>query len=94
MGQIFPSRGIRQGDSISPHLFLICAEALSSLLHHVELNGVLYGVPTSKRGPKLSHLFFVDDILIFCKANHVEWRRVLRILDIYEASFGQKFSVF
>jgi hypothetical protein len=32
-------------------------------------NGVISGVPISPRGPKLSHLFFADDSIIFCKAN-------------------------
>jgi len=52
----------------------ICAEALSSLLHHAMMSGCITGVPTSKRGPRLSHLFFADDGLLFCKANSVEWR--------------------
>jgi hypothetical protein len=56
-GLIIPSRGIRQGDPISPYLFLLCAEALSSMLHKAHGDGVLTGVPTSKKGPKLSHLF-------------------------------------
>jgi hypothetical protein len=50
--------------------------------------GVITEVPTSIRGPRLSHLFFADDNVIFCKSNAVEWRRLLRILGIYEKGSG------
>jgi hypothetical protein len=92
VGCIKPSRGLRQGDPLSPYLFLICAEALSSMLTREENNGVITGVPTSKKGPRISHLFFADDNLLFCKANSVEWRRLTRILDKYEAVSGQKLN--
>jgi hypothetical protein len=88
-----PSRGLRQGDPMSPYLFLICAEVLSSLLFQAERKGVISGVPTSPKGPRISHLFFSDDSMIFCKANLVEWRRVLRIFGIYEAGCGQKVNL-
>jgi hypothetical protein len=58
IGKLIPTRGIRQGDSISPYLFLICAKVLSSSLVKADREGVLEGVPTSKRGPWLNHLFF------------------------------------
>lgn len=76
VGKIFPSRGIRQEDPISPYFFLLCARSLSSLLQHAENIGVISGVPTSVKGSKLSHLFFAYDNLIFCKANSVEWIRL------------------
>ncbi|XP_059436227.1 uncharacterized protein LOC132169166 [Corylus avellana] len=41
------------------------AKALSSLLTQADRDGRLPGVPTSKRGPRLSHLFFADDSLLF-----------------------------
>lgn len=92
VGHIMPSKGIRQGDPLSPYLFLLCAESLSALLTRAEKNGVLTCVPTSKKGPRLSHLFFTNDSLIFCKANSVEWRRVTKLLDKYEAASGQKLN--
>lgn len=64
VGNIKPSRGLRQGDPLPSYLFLLCAEALSSMLSQAEINGVITGVPTSKRGPKISHLFFADDHLL------------------------------
>lgn len=86
VGNIRPSRGIRQGDPLSPYLFILCAEALSSLITQAIQKGVIIGVPTSKNGPRLSHLFFADDSLLFCKANSVEWRRLMRILEHYEVA--------
>ena len=58
MGNITPSRGIRQGEPISPYLFLLCAEALTSMLSHADRQGTLKGAPTFKKGPRLNHLFF------------------------------------
>jgi hypothetical protein len=93
VGDIRPTRGTRQGDPMSPYLFMICAEMLSSLLSHAERNGIITGVPSSPKGPRISHLFFADDSILFCKSNSVEWHCLLRILGIYEATSGQKLNL-
>jgi hypothetical protein len=58
------------------------------MLSRAESSGVIIGVPTLKDGPRLSHLFFADDNLLFCKANSVEWRRLTKLLEEYEAASG------
>lgn len=68
VGNIRPSRGIRQGGPLSLYLFLICVEVLSVGLQKAA-RGVLTEVPMSWGG-----YFFADDSLIFCKANRVDWR--------------------
>jgi len=64
-GEIHPSYGLQQGDLLSPYLFLICAEGLSALLHSPIQRQRLRGVATSGGGPRMSHLFFTNDSLIF-----------------------------
>jgi hypothetical protein len=46
-----------------------------------------------QNGPKLSDLFFEDDSLLFYKANSVEWRRVMKILEKYEMASEQKINM-
>ena len=55
---IVPERGLRQEDPISPYLFLLCAEALSCLLHAAEERGDLEGVKVCPEAPSINHLFF------------------------------------
>jgi hypothetical protein len=91
-GKITPERGLRQGDPISPYLFLLCAESLSCMINKANGMGALTGVPTSKRGPRISHIFFADDSLLFCRATVEQWGRLQNILLLYEKASGQKLN--
>nr|XP_023919081.1 uncharacterized protein LOC112030645 [Quercus suber] len=89
-GLIQPTRGIRQGDPLSPFLFLLCTEGLHGLIQHSVRMGELRGLSISRNGPKLTHLLFADDSLLFCRSTIEECRKILEILEIYEEGSGQK----
>ena len=92
MGNIKPSRGIRQGDPFSPYLFLLCLEGLHRMIKKAADNGDIQGVSICRNGPKLTHLFFADYSLLFCRATTQECQKVLEILSSYERALGQKLN--
>src|SRR6266540_7291497 len=58
--QFSPSRGLRQGDPLSPFLFLFVADALSSLLRKAVSDNIIEPVKICRRVPGISHLLFED----------------------------------
>ena len=67
-GEIYLSRGIRKGDPLSPYLFVLYIERLA---HYVKLameNNFWRPTKLGKNGTPISHLFFVDDLVLFAKA--------------------------
>ena len=91
-GSIHPERGLHQGDSLSPYLFLICAEGLLAKLKEAELEGKIAGVAISRGGPKITNLCFANDSLLLCRANIEECRNILQIQQKYEVELGQKLN--
>jgi hypothetical protein len=86
---INPQRGLRQGDPLSPYLFLIVAEGFSSLLHTVEQQGLIEGIKICPNAPSVSHLLFADDSLLLLKADCDNAVELQRILNLYEGCSGQ-----
>ena len=77
--RILPSRGLRQGDSLSPYLFLLCAEGFSALLTRSKEEGRINDVAVWRRAPRL---LFADDLLLFCQASQEEVQSVTDILQL------------
>ena len=92
VGNIKPTKGLRQGDPLSPYLFLLCAMGLQSLIHQAEMDGHIRGVAICRNGHKVSHLFFADDSVLFCRATKAECNKILEILEVYEKGSGQKIN--
>ena len=67
-GYIVPTRGLRQGDPLSPYLFLLCMEGFSALLKNTKERGTIHGVSVTRVATKVSHLLFADDSIVFMRA--------------------------
>lgn len=65
VGPIQPGRGLRQGDPLSPYLFILVAEGLTALIHRAEAVGDIHGVQVCRRALILTHLLFADDCFLF-----------------------------
>jgi hypothetical protein len=89
---IIPERGLRQGDPLSPYLFLLCVEGLSSLLHQAEINEMIQGIKICQGAPSVTYLLFADDSLILMKVDVANVHKLQNILDLYESCSGQKIN--
>ncbi|XP_021743457.1 uncharacterized protein LOC110709547 [Chenopodium quinoa] len=92
-GALTPSRGLQQGDPISPYLFLICAEAFSTMISKVASDNLIHGVKVCRDTPRVSHLFFADDSILFEKANLHDFSKIADIISSYERASGQKVNL-
>lgn len=88
-----PTRGIRQGDPISPYLFLLCAEGLSSMLKFSGPNYLAKGIRVGIHAPWVSHLLFADDHLLFTQASSNGAQRLMNILQTYQNGSGQMVNI-
>ena len=87
-----PSRGIRQGDPLSPYLFILCMEVLGDLIIE-KCNAKLWDpIKASWGGLAFSHLFFANDLVLFAKANRKNCLVVRDVLDPFCSLSSQKVS--
>uniref|UniRef100_A0A803PHZ0 Reverse transcriptase domain-containing protein n=1 Tax=Cannabis sativa TaxID=3483 RepID=A0A803PHZ0_CANSA len=80
--KFFPKRGLRQGDPLSPFLFLLCHDVLSKLIIKQQARGRFHGISISRSAPAISHLMFADDTILFTGANNVETPLKTNILNV------------
>lgn len=72
-----PSRGLRQGDPLSPYLFILCQEVLSRLIEREFIARNIHVVKMNPNSPAFTHIMYADDLMLFAKASS----REVKILD-------------
>lgn len=92
-GLISPTWGLRQGDPLSPFLFILGTEVLSRMFSRAERMRCIHGTKISRSTTPISHLLFADDTMIFSRATVNEAAVISNLLDIYAGWSGQELNL-
>lgn len=88
-----PTHGLRQGDPLSPYLFILCMEKLSLAINNAVLQGQWEPIRLSATSPHISHLLFADDVLLFTKAKKSQFRFIKDLFDRFSQASGLKINL-
>lgn len=86
------TRGPRQGDPISPYIFVLCLERLAHRIQHEVETGRWKPLRASRHGPNISHLFFADDMLLFAYSSIGQMDVIKGCLDDFARASGQRIN--
>ena len=93
----FPSsKGLRQGDPLSPYLFVMGMEVLSVLIRRAMEGGFISRCKIQRnrgRAVHIAHLLFADDTIVFCEAKKEYLTNLSWILFWFEAASGLKINL-
>ena len=86
------SRGLRKGFPLSPFLFLIIANYLSRIIQHPKREGSFKGIRINNT-VELSHIMFVDDVVILEEGTRGDLKEAEKILDLYKKATGMHINM-
>ena len=92
-GLFSPKCGLRQGDLLSPFLFILGTEVISRLLIHSESQDLPKGIKIARNCSPISHLLFADDLILFAKATSSEANIFKSVLERYCYWLGQAINI-
>lgn len=81
-------RGLRQGDPLSPFLFVLAAEVLNLMIKKATSLNKWSGIPICKSGPILTHLQFADDTIIFSLPDLEALGNIQKTLILFQLTSG------
>ena len=87
-GKFKGSRGLRQGDPLSPFLFTLVIDVLGRLIDKAIRGRAICGFIVGKDKIEVSHLQFADDTLLFMEANRNFFLNYLAILEVFGSILG------
>lgn len=80
-------------DLLSPYVFLFISEVFSLLILQTCEQYALFGVQLNLYGSTISHIFFVDDTLMFLKADKENCHNLVKLIEIYFEASGQQVNL-
>ncbi|GKV32323.1 hypothetical protein SLEP1_g40939 [Rubroshorea leprosula] len=90
--QVKINKGLRQGDPLSPYLFLIVAEGLNGIISSAVNWGLFEGISVGSNEMKWSHIQFADDTILFGKAEEENIWVAKSIMKTFELVSGLKIN--
>uniref|UniRef100_A0A2N9IMG3 CCHC-type domain-containing protein n=1 Tax=Fagus sylvatica TaxID=28930 RepID=A0A2N9IMG3_FAGSY len=90
---IIPSKGLRQGDPLSPYLFILCSDILAKIINREVDRGSIQGVKLNPAASPITKLFYADDVLLFYRAKIREVDVMMKCIEKYCQWSGQSISI-
>lgn len=85
-------KGLRQGDPLSPFLFLLVTEAFNQIMKRGIEKDLIQGIKVGNDQINISHLQFADDTLVFCPARSGVISNIRRMMDCYYVLSGLRIN--